>query len=299
MGILKIKSDKRYKPSSQKSAHTCTNFCKQFVVISLVSKYSIMILPWAIDFRLRISYIRDEEVVFISIPCTRYNNNILLLLFICYVWLFATPWTTACQASLSFTVSWSLLKLRYMELVMPSSHLILCRPLLLLPSIFPSIRVFSNELALCIRWPEYWSSSFSISPSNEYSRLISFKTAWYDLPIQGIPAPQFESINSSTLSLLYGPTLTSVHDYWKNHSFNNTDLFGKMMLLLCNMLSRFVIAFLPRSKCLLISWLQSLSAVILEPKKIKSVTVSIVSPSICREVMGPDAMILVFWMLTF
>ena len=94
---------------------------------------------------------------------------------------------------------------------MPSSHLILCRPLLLLPSIFPSIRVFSNELALCIRWPEYWSSSFSISPSNEYSRLISFKTAWYDLPIQGIPAPQFESINSSTLSLLYGPTLTSIH----------------------------------------------------------------------------------------
>ena len=203
-----------------------------------------------------------------------------------HVQLFATPCTAAHQDSLFFTISWSLLRLMSIVSVMLSSHLILCLPLLLLPSIFPSIRVFS------IRWSKDWSSS--ITPSNEYLGLISFKTAWYDLPIQGIPAPQFESINSSTLSLLYGPTLTSVHDYWKNHSFNNTDLFGKMMLLLCNMLSRFVIAFLPRSKCLLISWLQSLSAVILEPKKIKSVTVSIVSPSICREVMGPDAMILVF-----
>ena len=165
-----------------------------------------------------------REVVFISIPCIRYNNNNFLLLFICYVWLFATPWTTACQASLSFTISWSLLKLRSIELVMPSNHLILYHPLLLLPSVFPSIRVFSNGLAFCIRCPEYWSSSFSISPSNEYSRLISFKTAWYDLPIQGTLAPQFESINSFTLSLLYGPSLTSLHDYWKNHSFNNTDL---------------------------------------------------------------------------
>ena len=101
------------------------------------------------------------------------------------------------------------------------------------------------------------------------------------------------------LSLLYGPTLTSIHDYWKNHSIECTDLFSKVMSLLFNTLSRFVVAFLLRSKCLLISWLQSSSAAILETKKIKSVTVSIVSPSICHEVMGPDAMILVFWMLSF
>ena len=108
------------------------------------------------------------------------------------------------------------------------------------------------------------------------------------------PAPQFKSLSSSVLSLLYGPTLTSIHDHWKNHSFDYMDLFGKVMSLLFNTLSRFVIAFLPRSKHLLISWLQSPFAVILEPKKIKSVTVSIVSPSICHVVMGLDAMILVF-----
>ena len=141
-----------------------------------------------------------------------------------HVWPFKTPWTAARPASLSFTVSPSLLKLMSIESIIPSNRLILCHPLLLLPSVFPSIRVFSSGLAFCIRCPEYWSSSFSISPSNEYSRLISFKTAWYDLPIQGTLAPQFESINSFTLSLLYGPSLTSLHDYWKNHSFNNTDL---------------------------------------------------------------------------
>ena len=102
-------------------------------------------------------------------------------------WLFGTPWTAACQASLSFTNSWSLLKLMSIELVMPSNHLILCCPLLLLPSIFPSIRVFSNESALCIGWPKYWGFSFSICPSNEYSRLISFRTDWFDsLAVQGI-----------------------------------------------------------------------------------------------------------------
>jgi len=167
---------------------------------------------------------------------------------------------------------------------MPSNHLIPCRPLLP-PSIFPSIRVFSDESTLCIRWPKYWSFSFSISPSNEYLGLISFRMDWLDiLAIQGtlkslFPTPQFKSINSSALSFLHSPTLTSIHDYWKKHSLDQTDFVGKVMSLLLNMLSRLVIAFLPRSKCLLISWLQSPSAVILEPRKINSVTVSTVSPS--------------------
>ena len=129
------------------------------------------------------------------------------------------------QASLSFTVSRSLLKLMSIESVILSNHLILSCPLLLLPSVFPSIRVFSNELALCIRWPKYWSFSISISPSNEYSELISFRIDWFDLLAgESSPAPQFKSINSLVLSLLYGPTLTSIYDYWKNHSFDYTDL---------------------------------------------------------------------------
>ena len=142
--------------------------------------------------------------------------------------LFATPWTAACQASLSFTISWSFLKLMSIELVMHSNHLILCH-LLLLPSVFPSIRVFSSESFIHIRWPKYWSFSFSISPSNEYSGLISFRTDWLDLlAVQGTLkfslASQFESINSSAFSLLYGPALTSIQDYWKNHSFDYIDL---------------------------------------------------------------------------
>ena len=146
-----------------------------------------------------------------------------------HVQLFAIPRTAACQASLSFTISRSLLKLMSIESVMPSNHLILC--CLLLSSIFPSIRVFFNELVLHITWPKYWSFSFSISPSNEYSGLISFRIDWlvwspcYPRDSQeSSPAPQFESINSSVLSLLYGPILTSVQDYWKNHSFDYIDL---------------------------------------------------------------------------
>ena len=135
-----------------------------------------------------------------------------------HVQLFATPWTAARQASLSFTISWSLLTLMSIEPVMPSNHLILCRSLLFLPSIFHSIRVFSNELALCIRWPNYWS--LSISPSNEYSGLISFRIDWFDLlavqgdPLESSPA-QLESISFFffALSLLYGPTLTCLNDY--------------------------------------------------------------------------------------
>ena len=141
------------------------------------------------------------------------------------VWLFATPWIAAHQASLSITNSQSLLKLMPIESVMPSSHLILSHPLLLLPPIPPSIRVFSNESTLCMRWPKYWSFSFSISPSNEHPGLI-FRMDWLDLlVVQGTlkshpPTLQFKSINSLMLNFLYSPILTSKHDYWKNHSFD-------------------------------------------------------------------------------
>ena len=142
-----------------------------------------------------------------------------------HVQLFATPWTAACPAFLSINNFRSLLKLMSIESVLPSNHLILCHPLLLLPSIFPSIRLFSNESVLHITWPKYWSFSFSISPSNEYSGLISFRMDWLDLlavqvTLNSSPTPQFKSINSSVLSFLYSPTLTFIRDYWKNHSFD-------------------------------------------------------------------------------
>ena len=159
------------------------------------------------------------------VPCS--GETYLLLFSCCHVPLLEIPWTAAHQASLSVTLSLSLLKLMSIVLVMPSKHLIVCCLLLLLPSIFPSIRVFSNKSVLHIRWPKYWS--FSISPSNEYSRLNSLTIDWFDfLVVQGtlksLPAPQFKSINSLALSLLYGQTLTSIHDYWKNLSFDLTDL---------------------------------------------------------------------------
>jgi len=144
-----------------------------------------------------------------------------------------TPLTAARQASLSFLISWSLLKLLSIESVILSNHLILYHPLLLLPSIFPSIQVFSNDLALHIRWPKYWSFSFSISPSNEYSGLSSFRIDWFHLLAsprhsqESSPTPQFESISSLVLSLLSGPALISVHDYWKNYSFEYGPLSAK------------------------------------------------------------------------
>ena len=167
--------------------------------------------------------------------------------------------------------SWSLLKLMSTELVMPFNHLILCHPLLeLLPSIFPSIKVFSNESVLPIKWPKYWSFGFSISPSNEYSGLISFRIHWFDLlAVQGTlksPTPQFKSINS-LCSLVYGPTLTAYMTTGKTIALTVWIFVSKVMSLLFNMLSRFVKVFLPRSKCLLISWLQSPSAVILDPTR--------------------------------
>ena len=184
--------------------------------------------------------------------------------------------------------------------VMPFNHLILCRPLVLLPSIFPSIRVFSNESVLCIRWPKYWSFSFNISPSNEHSGLISFRMDWLDLlAVQGTLKSLFP-YHSSKASILQCSAFFTVqlsHPYMttgKTIALTKWTFVGKVISLLFNMLSRLVITYLPRSKRLLISWLQSPSAVILEPRKIKSDTVSTVSPSICHEMMGPDAMIFIF-----
>ena len=183
---------------------------------------------------------------------------------------------------------------------MPSNHLILCHPLLFLPSVFPIIRVFSNESILCIRWTKYWSFSFNISPSNEYSGLIPFRMDWFDLlAVQGT-LKSLVQYHSSKASILQHSAFSMVqlsHPYMttgKTTALTRWTFVNKIMSLLFNMLSRLVIAFLPRSKCLLISWLQSPSAVILEPKKIKSVIVSIVSPCISHEVMELDAMILVF-----
>ena len=198
-----------------------------------------------------------------------------------------------------------LLKLMSIESVMPSNHLILCHSLLLLPSIFQSIRVFSNESVLHTRWLKYWSFSFSISPSKEHSGLISFRMDWLDLlAVQGTLKSLLQH-HSSKASILWRSAFFIVqlsHPYMttgKTIASTRWTFVGKVMSLLLNMLSRLVITFLPRSKRLLISWLQSPAAVILEPKKIKSDTVSTVSPSISHEVMGPDAMIFVFWMLSF
>ena len=183
---------------------------------------------------------------------------------------------------------------------MPSSHLNLCHPLLLVPPIPPSITVFSNESALCVRWPKYWSFSFSIIPSKEHPGLISFRMDWLDLlAVQGTLKSllQNNSSKASVLQCLGFFTVPLSHPHMttgKPIALTRRAFVGKVMSLLLNMLSRLVITFLPRSKRLLISWLQSSSAVILEPPKTKSDTVSTVSPSISHEVMGPDAMILVF-----
>ena len=187
------------------------------------------------------------------------------------VWLFATPWTAACQAPLSITNSWSLLKFTPIELVMPSNHLILCHPLLLLPSIFPSIRVFSSDSVLCIGWSKYWSFSFSISPSNEYSGLISFRMDWFDLHSVQETYKSLLQHHSSKAAILWGSAFFMIQ---LSYSYMTTGkiialtiqtFVSKVMSLLFNMLSRLAIVFSPRNKRLLLSWLQSPSAVILEP----------------------------------
>ena len=188
--------------------------------------------------------------------------------------LFATPWNAACQASLSITNSWSSLRPTSIELVMPSSHLILCRPFLLLPPILPSIRDFSNESTLHMRWPKYWSFSFSNIPSKEIPGLISFRMDWLDLlAVQGTLKSLLQH-HSSKASILWRSTFTVQlsHPYMitgKTIALTRRTFVGKVMSLLFNMLSRLVITFPPRSKHLLISWLQSPSAVILEPPKNK------------------------------
>ena len=185
----------------------------------------------------------------------------------------AIPLTAAHQVFLSFLISWGLLKLMSIDSVMLSNHLILCHALLLLPSIFPSIRVFSNESALHIRWTKYWSFSLSISPSNEYSGLISFRIDWFDLlAVQGTLKSLLQH-HSSKASILWHSTFLMVqlsHPYMttgKTIALTRQTFTGKAMSLLFNMLSRWVITFLPRSKRLLISWLQSPSAVIWSPRK--------------------------------
>ena len=185
------------------------------------------------------------------------------------VWLFVTPWTVACQASQSFTISWSLVKFISIELVMLSNYLILRHTLFLLPSIFASIRVFSNESALHIRWSKYWSFSFSMSPSNEYSGLTSFRFEWFDLlAVQEILKSllQHHSLKASILQHSAFFSVQLSHPYMtleKPSLWLRWTFAGKVMSMLFNMLSRFVIAFFPRSKHVLISWLQSLSTVIL------------------------------------
>ena len=201
---------------------------------------------------------------------------------------------------MSITNSQRLLKLMSIQSVMPSNHLILCHPLLLLPSIFPSIRVFSNESVLHIRWPKYWSFSFNISPSNAYSGLISFRMDWLDLLVVQGTLKSLLQHHSSKASVLWHSAFFIVqllHPYMttrKTMALTRWIFVGKVMSLLFNMLSRLVITLFPRSKHLFISWFQSPYAVILEPPKIKSDTVSTISPTICHEVMGPDAMIFVF-----
>ena len=193
------------------------------------------------------------------------------------------PWTAAHRASLSFTFSRPLLKLMSTGLVMPPNHLILCHPLLLLPSIFPTIRVFSNQSALHIRWPKYWSFSFSISPSNKYSGVISFRIDWFDLlAVQGTLKSLLQHHNSKASILWHSAFIMVQLSYPYMTTGETTALtiwtsVGKVMSLLFNTLSRFVIAFLPRTKGLLISWLSppitlwlSPSTVVLEPKKIRA-----------------------------
>ena len=220
------------------------------------------------------------------------------------VWFFETTWTTAHQSSLSI-IPQSLPKLMSAESVMPSQNHILYCLLLLLPSIIPSIRVFSNESALCIRSLKYCSFSFSISLFNEYSGLICFRIIWFDLLAVQETLKRLLQQRSSKASILWHSAFFTVqlsHPYMttgKTIALTIQTFVGKVIPLIFNMLSRFIIPFIPRNKHLLISWLQTLTAVILESKKVKSVTISIFPPSICHEMMGPDAMIFIFWNQSF
>ena len=190
-------------------------YLKSFIVMSFSDQIT---QSTGIKFSSTSKYGRNEKGAF---KCIQFCSVQLLS----HVRLFVTPWIAACQASLSITNSRNSLRLTSIESVMPSSHLILCHPLLLLPPIPPSIRVFSSESSLRMRWLKYWSFSFSITPSKEHPGLISFRMDWLDLiAVQGTlessPTPQFKGINSSALSFLHSPTLTSIHDHRKNHSLD-------------------------------------------------------------------------------
>ena len=192
---------------------------------------------------------REKLVI---LPEAMDDSKALLVQLFSHIWLFVTLWTAACQTSWSFTVSQSLLKLMSIELGMPSSHLILCRSLLLLPSIFPSIRIFSNELAFCTRWPKYWSFSFGISPSSEYSGLIFFKSDYFDLfAVQGTLKSLLQCHSSKAWNLwcstFFIVKLSHPYATGKTIALTRQTFVGKVMSLLFNMLSRFVIAFLVRS----------------------------------------------------
>ena len=222
--------------------------------------------------------------MFQIIPDVTFNSlkySVVVVQSLSHVRHFVTSWTTVHQGSLSFTISWSLLKLMSIELVMASNHLVLCHPLLLLPSLFPSIRVFLMSwlftLGGQVLEPQHQSFQWIFRIDFLYDWLVWSPCSPKDSQ-DSFPPSHFKSINSSVLSFLYDPTLTSIYDYWKTHSFEYMHLYQQRNISVFNMLSRFVITFLPRSKHLLISWLQSPSAVILEPKKIKSVTVFIFSP---------------------
>ena len=251
------------------------------------------------------SLMKKKKKLFLEERESIYKSQFSSVHLLSCVRLFATPWIAACHGSLSIIKTRSSPKLMSIELVMPSSHLILCHPFLLLPPIPPSIRVFSNESALCIKWPKYWSFSLSISPSNEHPGLVSFRMDWLDLlAVQGTlkSLPQYCSSKASILWCSAVFIFQLSHPYMttgKTIALSRWTFIGKVMSLLLNMVPRLVITFLPRSKFLLILWLQSPSSVILEPPKINSDTVSTVYPSISHEVMGPDAMIFVFWMLSF
>ena len=208
-------------------------------------------------------------------PTAKVSSQFSSVQFLSHVWIFVTPRTAARQAFLSITNSWSLLKLMSIKSVIPSNHLILCHPLLL-PSVFPSIRVFPVSQFFASCGPKYWSFSFGISPSSEYSGMISFRIDWLDLPAVQRTLKSLVQHHSSKASILWHSAFFTVqlsHPYMttgKTIALTRRTFVGKVMSLLFNMLSRLVIAFLPRSKCLLISWLQSPSAMILEPNKIVS-----------------------------
>ena len=238
------------------------------------------------------------------LKCASEFGKVVVVQSLGHVWLFMTPQTVACQTLLSSTVSHSLLKFMSVESVMLSNYFILCCPLLLLLSIFPSITSFLvSRLFTSGGQSTGASGSASVLPMNiqgwfpvELTSLISLQSRELS---RVFSSTTIESINSLALSLLYGSALTPIHDYWKNHSFDYSDLCQQDDVSVFYMLFRFVITFLLRSKRLLISWLQSSFEVILEPKKKKSVIASNFSPSLCHEVMGLSAKILVFWMLSF